>query len=70
MGGEILKISISETTEPIGTKLCLNSPWVIPFQIVSDSPDLQPTWPPLIFKKKMHDEAQILYSSTNSISLK
>ena len=23
-----------------------------------------------IFKKKMHDEAQILYSSTNSISLK
>jgi hypothetical protein len=32
MGGEILKISISETTGPIGTKLCLNSPWVIPFR--------------------------------------
>ena len=47
-GDENFKIFISETAEPIGTKLCLNSPWVIPFQIVSDSPDLQPTWPPLL----------------------
>jgi hypothetical protein len=26
------KIVISETTGPIGSKLCLNSPWLIPFQ--------------------------------------
>ena len=39
----------------IGTKLCLDSPWVIPFmqlrpfyKIVSGNPDLQPTWPPLL----------------------
>jgi hypothetical protein len=32
-GDEILKIFISETTRPIGTKLCLDSPWMIPFQI-------------------------------------
>jgi hypothetical protein len=31
-GDEILKIFISETTGPIGTKLCLDSPWMIPFQ--------------------------------------
>jgi hypothetical protein len=31
-GDEILKIFISETTGPIGTKLSLNSPWMIPFQ--------------------------------------
>ena len=31
-GDEILKIFIFETTGPIGTKVCLNSPWVIPFQ--------------------------------------
>ena len=55
-GDEILKISISETTVPIGTKLCLNSPWVIPFQIVSDSPDLQPTWPPFLKIEKGGDE--------------
>jgi hypothetical protein len=30
MGGEILKISISETTEPIGTKLCLNTRTIPP----------------------------------------
>ena len=29
---ETLKIFISETTGPIGTKLCLDSPWMIPFQ--------------------------------------
>ena len=39
---------ISETTEPIGTKLCLDSPWTIPFKIVSSNPDLQPTWPSLL----------------------
>jgi hypothetical protein len=55
-GDEILKISISETTGPIGTKLCLNSPWVLPFQIVSDSPDLQPTWPPFLKIEKGGDE--------------
>jgi hypothetical protein len=39
----------------IGTKLCLDSPWLIPFmqlcpfyKIVSGNPDLQPTWPPLL----------------------
>jgi hypothetical protein len=31
-GDEILKIFISETTGPIGTKLCLNSPWMTPFR--------------------------------------
>ena len=31
-GDENFKIFISETAEPIGTKLCLNSPWMIPFQ--------------------------------------
>jgi hypothetical protein len=31
-GNAILKIFISETTGPIGTKLCLNSPWMTPFQ--------------------------------------
>jgi hypothetical protein len=31
-GDEILKIFISETTGPIGTKLCLDSPWMTPFQ--------------------------------------
>ena len=31
-GDEILKIFISETTGSIGTKLCLDSPWMIPFQ--------------------------------------
>jgi hypothetical protein len=31
-GDEILEIFISETTGPIGTKLSLNSPWMIPFQ--------------------------------------
>ena len=30
--GEILLIFISETTGPIGNKLCLDSPWMIPFQ--------------------------------------
>ena len=33
-GDEIKKkISSSETTETISTKLCWNDPWVIPFQI-------------------------------------
>jgi hypothetical protein len=31
-GDEIKKISISETTGPIGTKPCLDSPRMIPFQ--------------------------------------
>jgi hypothetical protein len=31
-GDEILKIFIFESTGPIGTKICLNSPWMIPFQ--------------------------------------
>jgi hypothetical protein len=31
-GDEILKIFISETTGPIGAKLCLYSPWMTPFQ--------------------------------------
>ena len=31
-GGCNLKIVISETTGQIGTKLCLDSPWMIPFQ--------------------------------------
>jgi hypothetical protein len=31
-GGEIFKIFISETTGPIRTKLCLNSPLITPFQ--------------------------------------
>ena len=31
-GGENFKIFMSETTVSIGTKLCLDSPWVIPFQ--------------------------------------
>jgi hypothetical protein len=47
-GNEIQKIFISETTAPIGTKLCLNSPWMTPFQIVSGNPDIQPTWPLLL----------------------
>ena len=47
-GDEILKIFISETTGPIGTKLCLDSPWMIPFQNCVRQPDLQPTWPPLL----------------------
>ena len=29
---EILKILFSETPGPVGTKLCLDSPWMIPFQ--------------------------------------
>jgi hypothetical protein len=45
---EIKKIFISETIVSIGTNLCLNNPWIIPFQIVSGNPDLQPTWPPLL----------------------
>ena len=45
---EIKKILISETTGPIGTKLCLDNPWIIPFQNVSDNADHQPTWPPLL----------------------
>jgi hypothetical protein len=31
-GVKFKKIFISETTGPIGTKLCLDSPWMIPFQ--------------------------------------
>jgi hypothetical protein len=31
-GDEIKKIFISETTVPIGTNLCLNSPLMTPFQ--------------------------------------
>jgi hypothetical protein len=31
-GDEIFIIFISETTGPIGTKLCLNSPLMTPFQ--------------------------------------
>ena len=31
-GDAISKILISATTGPIGTKLCLDSPWMIPFQ--------------------------------------
>ena len=35
-GDEILKKNLlSETTEPISTKLCWNDPWVVPFKIVS-----------------------------------
>ena len=32
-GDEIKKKFMSETIGPIGTKLCLDSPWMIPFQI-------------------------------------
>jgi hypothetical protein len=31
-GDEIKKIFFSETTGTIGTKFCLRSPWMIPFQ--------------------------------------
>jgi len=31
-GMQLQKIFISETTGPIGTKLCLYRPWMIPFQ--------------------------------------
>jgi hypothetical protein len=37
---EIKKIFISETIVSIGTNLCLNNPWIIPFQIVSGN-----NWP-------------------------
>jgi hypothetical protein len=45
------KIS-SESTLPIKTKFWWNGPWVIPFQIFSGSPELQPTWPLLLNIKK------------------
>ena len=53
-GDEIQKIFISETTGPIGTKLCLVV-WWPPFKIVSGNPDIQPTWP-LLLKTEKVDE--------------
>ena len=48
-------VTKNEKGGEIGAKLCLDSPWVIPFtqlcpfyKIVSANPDFQPTWPPLL----------------------
>ena len=58
-GDEIQKISISETTGSIGTKLCLVL-WWPPFKIVSGNPDIQPTWP-LLLKTEKVDEILIVF---------
>ena len=46
-GDKIFKILNSETTGPIGTNLCLDSPWMTPFQ------------KPLLQKLKRGDEILI-----------
>jgi hypothetical protein len=58
-GDEISKIFISETTGPIGTKLCLVL-WWPPYKIVSSNPDIQPTWP-LLLKTEKVDEILIVF---------
>jgi hypothetical protein len=55
----IFPIHISETTGPIGTKLCLVL-WWLPFKIVSGNPDIKPTWP-LLLKTEKVDEILILF---------
>jgi hypothetical protein len=52
-------IFISETTGPIGTKLCLVL-WWPPFKIASGNPDIQPTWPLLVKTEKV-DEILIVF---------
>jgi hypothetical protein len=60
-GDDILKIFISETTAPIGTKRCLVL-WWPPFKIVPGNPDIQPTWPRLLKTEKV-DEIFYLFPS-------
>ena len=49
---KLKKVFISETTGPIGTKLCLVLWWPL-FIFVSGNPDIQPTWPLLLKSEKV-----------------